>query len=62
MVADSNVCNFKDLVDEIIEKYHPDHHELVIVAYYDADSKPDPLSIEPLPSSVEHRHLLPPNL
>ena len=49
MVVDSDVYNFKDLVDKIVEKkYHPDHHELVIVAYYDADSK-KPFSSENRP-------------
>jgi len=39
MVVDSDTCNFKDLVDEIVEKYPPGYEELVTVAYYDAASR-----------------------
>ncbi|OEL25093.1 hypothetical protein BAE44_0013888, partial [Dichanthelium oligosanthes] len=39
MVVDSDTCNFKDLVDEIVEKYPPRYHECVTVAYYDDSSK-----------------------
>ena len=36
MVVDSNTCNFKDFVDEIVTKYPPGYDELVAVAYYDS--------------------------
>lgn len=39
MVVDSDICNFKDFVDEIIEKYPPGYKERVSVAYYDVASK-----------------------
>jgi hypothetical protein len=36
MVVDSDTCNFKDFVDEIVTKYLPGYDELVAVAYYDS--------------------------
>ncbi|OEL31480.1 hypothetical protein BAE44_0007501, partial [Dichanthelium oligosanthes] len=39
-VVDSDTCNFKDFVDEIVEKYPPRCTEVVNVAYFnDATSK-----------------------
>jgi hypothetical protein len=39
MVVDSDICNFKDFVDGIVDKYPPSHHERVSVSYYDYASK-----------------------
>jgi hypothetical protein len=39
MVVDPDVCNFKDFVDEIVDKYPIGHKESVTVAYYDDASK-----------------------
>jgi hypothetical protein len=38
-VVDSDICNFKDFVDEIVEKYPPGYHERVTVAYLDDASQ-----------------------
>jgi hypothetical protein len=35
MVVDSDICNFKDFLDEIKEKYPPGYLEHATVAYYD---------------------------
>lgn len=35
MVVDTDYMNFKDFVDEIVEKYSPRYHERITVAYYD---------------------------
>ncbi|KAJ1253660.1 hypothetical protein BS78_K213600 [Paspalum vaginatum] len=38
MVVDADICNLKDFVDEIVEKYPPRYNENVTVAYYDHSS------------------------
>ncbi|KAJ1290291.1 hypothetical protein BS78_02G232200, partial [Paspalum vaginatum] len=38
VVVDADICNFKDFVDEIVEKYPPRYNENVTVAYYDHTS------------------------
>ncbi|RLN24749.1 hypothetical protein C2845_PM07G39090 [Panicum miliaceum] len=39
MVVDSDTSNFKDLVDEIVDKYPPRYKELVTVVYFDETSE-----------------------
>jgi hypothetical protein len=39
MVVDSNIYNFKDFVDRIVDKYPPSYHERVNPSYYDRASK-----------------------
>nr|TKW32067.1 hypothetical protein SEVIR_2G146100v2 [Setaria viridis] len=39
MVVDSDMFNFKDFIDEIVDKYPPGYKELVTIAYYDDGSE-----------------------
>jgi hypothetical protein len=42
MIIDSDVTNYKDFVEEIVNKYPPGYLEVAHVQYYDHDMKAFP--------------------